>query len=102
MCVSFCLCMSVHHLHAHCPPRLEGARFSAIRVTDGCELLCAGNQTQALLKNIWFLLLLLLICFGFFCFVFNLKFTLFSVYGCFACMSVYHMHAVPMQAIRGH
>lgn len=37
-----------------------------------------------------------------FCFVLNLKFTLFSVYGYFACMSVYHMHAVPMQATRGH
>lgn len=85
MCQFLLAYMSVHHLHAHCPLRLEGARFPAVRVTGGCELLCAGNQTQALLKNIQFLFLLLLICFGFFVLflILNLLY--------FLCMGILHV-----------
>lgn len=60
-----------------------------LRVTDGCELLCAGNQTQVLL---FFVVVLV------FCFVFNLRFSV-CVGGVF-CMYVCVPHACSAHA--GH
>lgn len=94
MCQYFaCICLCTTCMLTALQGQKVPARFPPFRVTDGCELLCAGNQTQALLQNIQ--VSVVVVC----CF---LMLNLFSVYGYFACMSVYHMHAVPMKATRGY
>lgn len=86
--------MSVYHLRTHCPSMPEGARFPAIKVTDGCELLCAGNQTQVLLKNILF-------CFVFvFFLILNLLYFLCMVFCTYVCVPhACSAHAVHKRAL---